>query len=81
MPDIVQAAQRLPNVGFGPHMASCCPASPSRLNDMSRKLRNDDDPIARYREWAENRYNPGHWLGGNVPPGLRHLWSTNDRRA
>jgi hypothetical protein len=29
------------------------------------------DPIADYVEWTNNRYNPGHFLGGNIPPYLR----------
>jgi hypothetical protein len=29
------------------------------------------DPIADYIEWSNNRYNPGHYLGGNIPPYLR----------
>ena len=29
------------------------------------------DPFADYVEWTNNRYNPGHYLGGNLPPELR----------
>jgi len=29
------------------------------------------DPFADYIEWSNNRYNPGHYLGGNIPPYLR----------
>jgi hypothetical protein len=29
------------------------------------------DPIGQYVEWAEHRYDPGHYLGGNSPPPLR----------
>ena len=29
------------------------------------------DPIADYVEWTNNRHNPGHFLGGNIPPYLR----------
>jgi hypothetical protein len=29
------------------------------------------DPFADYVEWSNNRYNPGHYLGGNIPPYLR----------
>jgi len=29
------------------------------------------DPLADYIEWTNNRYNPGHYLGGNLPPHLR----------
>jgi hypothetical protein len=29
------------------------------------------DPIAEYQEWVENRYNPGHYLGGTLPPAIR----------
>jgi hypothetical protein len=39
-----------------------------------------DDLFGEYREWADNRYNPGHWLGANVPPDTRNLWSPKDRR-
>ena|SRR5688572_7047489 len=28
------------------------------------------DPFADYIEWTNNRYNPGHYLGGNLPPEL-----------
>ena len=28
------------------------------------------DPFADYIEWTNNRYNPGHYLGGNLPPAL-----------
>src|SRR5438046_2802983 len=38
-----------------------------------------DDPIRQYKEWAENRYNPGYWVG-RVPPSVKNLWSTKDRR-
>lgn len=43
----------------------------------------DDDKrnaLEDYREWAENRYNPGYWTGGRVPPQVRNLWSTRDRK-
>lgn len=29
------------------------------------------DPIADYVEWADNRYNPGYFLGGRIPPYLK----------
>ena len=35
------------------------------------KHRDRDDPIADYIEWTNNRYNPGYYLGGNIPPYLR----------
>jgi hypothetical protein len=35
----------------------------------------ENNPIVQYQEWAEHRYNPGRWLGGNVPPSTRNLWS------
>src|SRR5262245_40312788 len=56
---------------------------PSDKRKMSSRRRRDDppDPIAEYREWSENRYNPGYWTGGKVPPSVRRLWSTGDRRA
>jgi hypothetical protein len=30
-----------------------------------------DDPIATYIEWSKHRYDPGYYLGGNLPPHLR----------
>jgi hypothetical protein len=36
-----------------------------------RKRRTRRDPFADYVEWSDNRYNPGHYLGGNLPPYLR----------
>lgn len=24
--------------------------------------------IDEHKEWQDNQYNPGHWLGGNIPP-------------
>ena len=39
------------------------------INMSKRKQRRD--PIADYVEWSNNRYNPGHYLGGNIPPYLR----------
>lgn len=35
------------------------------------KRKRRGDPMADYIEWIDNRYNPGHYLGGNVPPYLR----------
>jgi hypothetical protein len=35
------------------------------------KRRERRDPFADYVEWSNNRYNPGHYLGGNIPPHLR----------
>jgi hypothetical protein len=35
------------------------------------KRKEHPDPIADYIEWTNNRYNPGHYLGGNIPPYLR----------
>jgi hypothetical protein len=31
----------------------------------------DNDPIKGYIEWSEHRYDPGYYLGGNLPPHLR----------
>jgi hypothetical protein len=39
------------------------------------------DPIADYVEWTNNRYNPGHYLGGNVPAHARNLSSPGLGRA
>jgi hypothetical protein len=40
---------------------------------MTRRRRKDDDPIADYVEWSNHRYDPGYYLGGNIPPFLRRL--------
>lgn len=37
---------------------------------MARR-RNPSDPFADYLEWIEHRYDPGYYLGGNLPPHLR----------
>jgi hypothetical protein len=29
------------------------------------------DPFGTYVEWAEHRYDPGHYLGGTIAPHLR----------
>ncbi len=43
---------------------------------MSR-LRNQKDqppdPAPELREWNEHRYDPGYYLGGNLPPATRWL--------
>jgi uncharacterized membrane protein YfcA len=33
--------------------------------------KDDDDPIGDYVQWTKNRYLPGAYLGGNLPPWLR----------
>ena len=35
------------------------------------KHQQQQDPFADYIEWTEHRYNPGHYLGGTLPPHLR----------
>ena len=45
-----------------------------------RESRDRDDPIGDYTEWANNRYNPGYWLGGRVPPHVKNYWTPKDRR-
>ena len=40
----------------------------------------ENNPIVRYQEWAEHRYDPGHWLGGNVPPDTRSFFAGMNRR-
>ena len=47
---------------------------------MGKRKRPTEDPLAQYTEWAANRYNPGHWVGGKVPPDVKNLWSPKDRR-
>jgi len=48
------------------------------MNRRSRKRQSD--PVEEYREWVDNRYNPGHWLGANTPPDVKNIWSPKDRR-
>ena len=38
---------------------------------MAKRRKERPDPIADYVEWTNNRYNPGYYLGGNIPPYLR----------
>jgi hypothetical protein len=48
---------------------------------MGKRKRDRDDPIAEYIDWTENRYNPGYWLGGRVPPHIKQsLFTWKDRR-
>ena len=49
----------------------------TKLKDGPGEVNN---PIVQYQEWADNRYNSGHWLGGNVPPSTRNFWSGINRR-
>ena len=35
------------------------------------KSRGRQDPIGNYVEWAQHRYDPGHYLGGTIEPHLR----------
>ncbi len=37
---------------------------------MARR-RDPSEPFADYLEWIEHRYDPGYYLGGNLPPHLR----------
>lgn len=48
----------------GVHRQECCSAV-----SMPTDFR--PDPIADYVEWADNRYNPGYFLGGRIPPYLK----------
>ena len=36
-----------------------------------QKRKRVDDQIATYVEWTRHRYDPGYYLGGNLPPHLR----------
>jgi hypothetical protein len=47
---------------------------------MGKRKRDRDDPIGEYVEWTENRYNPGYWLGGRVPPHVKQSLTSKDRR-
>jgi hypothetical protein len=40
----------------------------------------ENNPIVQYQEWAEHRYDPGHWLGGNTPPSTKGFYSGLNRR-
>jgi len=44
---------------------------PRKPRIRASKTKHGDDPIADYIEWTNNRYNPGYYLGGNIPPYLR----------
>jgi hypothetical protein len=44
----------------------------------------ETDPIADYKEWTDNRYNPGYFTGGRLGPGIRwaqRTFSRWDRRV
>jgi hypothetical protein len=40
----------------------------------------ENNPIVQYQKWTEHQYDPGYWLGGNVPPSTKNLWSGTSRR-
>ena len=40
----------------------------------------ENNPIVQYQEWAEHRYNPGQWLGGNIPPARRGAWDISKKQ-
>jgi hypothetical protein len=47
----------------------------------SKKVR---DPIGDYVDWTRNRYNPGYYLGGKLPPfirGAQSLFSLREKRV
>jgi len=37
---------------------------------VSKKI-GREDPIEQWKEWLDNRYNPGYVLGGRIHPGYR----------
>ena len=48
------------------------------------KPRDERDPLADYDEWIRNRYNPGYFVGGRLPPlfrAMQSLYTTKERRA
>ena len=47
---------------------------------VPRGKKQERDPLRKYQEWMENRYNPGYWTGGRVPPDVQGVWSTRDRK-
>jgi hypothetical protein len=41
----------------------------------------EPEAIAAYKEWIANRYNPGYYLGGRIPPyWRRRSWNRRGRR-
>jgi hypothetical protein len=38
---------------------------------LAPKRSQHPDPIGDYVEWTNHRYDPGYYLGGNIPPLLR----------
>ena len=42
------------------------------MNEDKPKPKASDEPeqIRAYQEWSEHRYDPGHYLGGNLEPHL-----------
>ncbi len=47
----------------------------------NREHKASPDPIGDYQEWVDNRYNPGHWVGGKIPPFLDALALTKSQRT
>ena len=37
-----------------------------------KKRKKEKDAIDRITEWQQNQYDPGHYLGGNLPPILKN---------
>lgn len=37
---------------------------------MSKKSKRED-PVEQWKEWLDNRYNPGYFLGGRIHPTYR----------
>ncbi len=35
------------------------------------KSKKQEDPIEQWKEWLDNRYNPGYFLGGRIHPVYR----------
>ena len=40
------------------------------MNDDKPKASGEPREIRTYREWSAHRYDPGHYLGGNLAPHL-----------
>ncbi|MDF2519697.1 MAG: hypothetical protein K0R84_325 [Clostridia bacterium] len=40
----------------------------SQKDDKSKK----DDYIEKIQEWQEHQYDPGYYIGGNIPPVITH---------
>ena len=40
----------------------------------------DENVIEELKEWQENQYNPGHYLGGRIHPFLNNVWKNKAKK-